>query len=166
LLYYGVFFCQGQGLPVSSVVGQGNMDDDKVATPDVDKRRQLYEKEAAVTDAELAFELLEKVLRVRLQWLMQAGGGIKATVAAAMAHVLRAAAAEGGPGEAAGGTATAAGAAYFAEANNAAQVNKDDDDDDDEDAFYGIVRAPREELLEPFPKHVLVRFESATSAQQ
>lgn len=145
------------------------MDGDKVATPDVDKRRQLYEKEVAVTDAELAFELLEKVLRGRLQWLMQAGGGIKATVAAAMAHVLRVAAAEGGPGEAAGGTATAAGsAAYFAGANfNAAQVHGNDQDDDDhEGAFYGIVRAPREELLEPFPKHVLVRFESATSAQQ
>jgi hypothetical protein len=59
---------------------------------------------------------------------MQAGAGLKGTAAAALGHALVAAAAEGQPGQAAGGTAAAGGS----------------------------LRAPREELLEPFPAHMLV----------
>eukprot|EP00775_Hariotina_reticulata_P006401 gene6401-6632_t len=58
---------QVQGLPVPAVLVQGNMEGDRVVTPDVTKRKQLYEQEATVTDAELAFELLEKVLRANLK---------------------------------------------------------------------------------------------------
>jgi hypothetical protein len=82
----------------------------------------------AIPDASLAFELAEKVLRDKLGWLMQAGAGLKGTAAAALGHALVAAAAEGQPGQAAGGTA----------------------------ADGASLRAPREELLEPFPAHVLV----------
>jgi hypothetical protein len=87
-------------------------------------------------DAALAFELAEKVLRDKLGWLMQAGAGLKGTAAAALGHALRAAAAEGQPGQAPGGTAAAA----------AAGVAGGD----------VALRAPGEELLEPFPAHVLV----------
>jgi hypothetical protein len=83
----------------------------------------------SIPDASLAFELAEKVLRDKLGWLMQAGAGLKGTAAAALGHALVAAAAEGQPGQAAGGTA----------------------------AEGASLRAPREELLEPFPAHVLVR---------
>lgn len=57
---------------------------------------------------------------------MKSGGAIKAMVATAAAAALHAAAAEGGSSEAAGGTAA------------------------------GDQRAPKVELLEPFPQHVLV----------
>jgi hypothetical protein len=80
-------------------------------------------------DASLAFELAEKVLRDKLGWLMQAGAGLKGTAVAALGHALVAVAAEGQPGQAAGGTA----------------------------AGGSGLRAAREELLEPFPAHVLVR---------
>lgn len=75
----------------------------------------------------MAFELSEKVLRDKLTWLMKAGGALKALAAVAAAAALQAAAAEGAVGAAAGGTAA------------------------------GDLRAPKDELLEPFPQHVLVR---------
>ncbi|KAF6257588.1 hypothetical protein COO60DRAFT_1461120 [Scenedesmus sp. NREL 46B-D3] len=100
-----------------------------VATPAAQQRQEMYQKEVEYTDASLAFELAEKVLRDKLGWLMQAGAGLKGTAAAALGHALVAAAAEGQPGQAADGTAAAGGS----------------------------LRAPREELLEPFPAHVLAR---------
>jgi hypothetical protein len=66
------------------------------------------------------------VLRDRLKWLVTSGAGLKALLAAGLAHALAAAAASGQPGEAAGGTTA------------------------------GLMRAPVEELLSPFPTHVLV----------
>ncbi|WIA31715.1 hypothetical protein OEZ86_002591 [Tetradesmus obliquus] len=104
-----------------------------VATPAGPQRQEMYRKETEYTDASLAFELAEKVLRDKLGWLMQAGAGLKGTAAAALGHALRAAAAEGQRGQAPGGTAAAAAAAGVG------------------------LRAPGEELLEPFPAHVLAR---------
>lgn len=77
-------------------------------------------------DATLSFELAEKVLRDRLRWLVTAGAGLKALLTSALAHSLRAAADMGEVGQAAGGTTV------------------------------GQLRAPEEELLTPFPQHVLV----------
>jgi hypothetical protein len=77
-------------------------------------------------DATLSFELAEKVLRDRLRWLVASGAGLKALLTSALAHSLRAAADMGEEGHAAGGTTA------------------------------GQLRAPMEELLTPFPQHVLV----------
>jgi hypothetical protein len=85
-------------------------------------------------DASLAFELSEKVLRDRLKWLVTSGAGLKALLAAGLAHALAAAAASGQPGEAPGGTTA------------------------------GLVRAPVEELLSPFPAHVLVSHYASAKA--
>lgn len=66
------------------------------------------------------------MLRDRLRWLVTAGAGLKALLAAGLAHSLKGAAAMGEPGQAGGGSST------------------------------GQLRAPLEELLTPFPAHVLV----------
>jgi hypothetical protein len=109
------------------VLAQTEVGGELVAAPAAAERQELYNKEQQETDAELAFELSEKVLRDKLSWLMRAGGALKAMAAAAAAAALRAAAAEGGPGQAPGGTAA------------------------------GDLRAPKVELLQPFPEHVLAR---------
>jgi hypothetical protein len=85
-------------------------------------------------DATLSFELAEKVLRDRLKWLVTAGAGLKALLTSALAHGLRAAADMGEVGHAAGGTTA------------------------------GASRASEEELLTPFPSHVLVRLAARGAA--
>lgn len=66
-------------------------------------------------------------MRDRLRWLMLAGAGLRAMVAATLAHSVAMTANMGQQGQAAGGTAA------------------------------GRSRAPEEEVLVPFPRHVLVR---------
>lgn len=117
----------GSNASAEQQAGGGASGSELVAVPAVKKREEMYKKEKAETDATLSFELAEKVLRDRLKWLVTAGAGFKALLTSALAHGLRAAADMGEVGHAAGGTTA------------------------------GASRAPEEELLTPFPAHVLAR---------
>jgi hypothetical protein len=104
------------------------------------------------------------VLHDRLRWLVTAGAGLRALTAAALAHALSAAAAMGQPGEAAGGSAaaldTAAGAGGSGQGGSSEGGSSEGGSSEGGSSSGGVggglKRAPLEELLEPFPAHVLV----------